>query len=518
MKKLSLVSSSVLLLMVLSGCGSKMVGKVEEASMMIPAPVMMPPMEVGNTERYKHNDENHFKDALSSPLSTFSIDVDTASYANARRIINEESVIPPKDAVRSEEFINYFSYKYQEPVGSEPFFINLKVGDAVWDTTHKLIQIGIQTKKPEIEKLPPSNFVFLLDVSGSMNDSDKLPLLKQSLKLLTNQLRDEDRVSIVVYAGSAGLVLDRAKGTQKEKIINALDNLEAGGSTAGGEGIELAYEIAKKSFISNGNNRVILATDGDFNVGVSSESALISLIEEQRKSGVYLSVLGFGGGNYKDDTAELLADKGNGNYSYIDTLLEAKKVLVSQMSGTLYTVAKDVKIQVEFNPKKVRTYKLLGYENRALANEDFNDDKKDAGEIGMGHSVTVLYEVVLNDGTNGSSSVDKLKYQTQNTTTQSDSNELATLKLRYKEPTGENSKLISKVIDDNANDIGENDFKFAQAVGAFSLLLRDSAHKGNANYKDILSLAKSAKGNDEEGYRADFIKVVEKTMLLKELK
>jgi len=355
MKKLSLVSSSVLLLMVLSGCGSKMVGKVEEASMMIPAPVMMPPMEVGNTERYKHNDENHFKDALSSPLSTFSIDVDTASYANARRIINEESVIPPKDAVRSEEFINYFSYKYQEPVGSEPFFINLKVGDAVWDTTHKLIQIGIQTKKPEIEKLPPSNFVFLLDVSGSMNDSDKLPLLKQSLKLLTNQLRDEDRVSIVVYAGSAGLVLDRAKGTQKEKIINALDNLEAGGSTAGGEGIELAYEIAKKSFISNGNNRVILATDGDFNVGVSSESALISLIEEQRKSGVYLSVLGFGGGNYKDDTAELLADKGNGNYSYIDTLLEAKKVLVSQMSGTLYTVAKDVKIQVEFNPKKVRT-------------------------------------------------------------------------------------------------------------------------------------------------------------------
>ena len=352
-------------------------------------------------------------------------------------------MIPPKDAVRSEEFINYFSYKYQEPVGSEPFFINLKVGDVVWDTTHKLIQIGIQTKKPEIEKLPPSNFVFLLDVSGSMNDSDKLPLLKQSLKLLTNQLRDEDRVSIVVYAGSAGLVLDRAKGTQKEKIINALDNLEAGGSTAGGEGIELAYEIAKKSFISNGNNRVILATDGDFNVGVSSESALISLIEEQRKSGVYLSVLGFGGGNYKDDTAELLADKGNGNYSYIDTLLEAKKVLVSQMSGTLYTVAKDVKIQVEFNPKKVYTYKLLGYENRALANEDFNDDKKDAGEIGMGHSVTALYEVVLNDGTNGSSSVDKLKYQTQNTTTQSDSNELATLKLRYKEPMGENSKLIN---------------------------------------------------------------------------
>lgn len=538
-----MLSSSVLALVFLNGCVQKDVAvsetkaiAYEEAMVLspsisanagvvyrdsyispIPSSYVLPPMVEQNTESYKHNEENKFKEVSSSPLSTFSIDVDTASYANARRMIAQNSVLPPKDSIRSEEFINYFTYNYNQPVAGEPFAINTKIDNAMWNNKHKIIHVGIQTQKPQIDKLPPSNFVFLLDVSGSMNADNKLPLLKQSLKLLTNQLRDNDRVSIVVYAGSAGVVLDRAKGSEKTKIIEALDKLEAGGSTAGGAGIALAYDIAKKSFIKNGNNRVILATDGDFNVGVNSESDLISLIEEKRKSGVFLSVLGFGEGNYKDDKAETLANKGNGNYSYIDSLLEAKKVLVSQMSGTLHTVAKDVKIQVEFNPSLVQSYKLVGYENRALANEDFNDDKKDAGEVGAGHSVTALYEVVLKDSTSVSS-VDKLKYQSQNPTSQASTNELATLKIRYKAPSSDVSKLMSKVITNDANEISQNDASFAQAVGAFSLLLRDSQYKGSANYKDILKLAKASKGSDEEGYRADFIKVVEQASLLQEIK
>jgi Ca-activated chloride channel family protein len=482
------------------------------ADMMYYPPIQMPSVAVvtPNTESYKHNEQNKFIEVASSPLSTFSTDVDTASYSNVRRMLDANS-LPPKDAVRTEEFVNYFSYNYKEPTTNEPFFINLKVDDALWNKKHKLIQIGLQSKKANIEKLPPSNLVFLLDVSGSMNDENKLPLLKKSLKLLVNQLRAEDKVSIVVYAGSSGLVLDRAKGSEKEKIINALDKLEAGGSTAGGEGIRLAYEIAKKSFIKNGNNRVILATDGDFNVGQTSESELIKLIEEKKKSGVYLSILGFGMGNYKDDKVEALADKGNGNYAYIDNLLEAKKVLVTQMSGTLYTVAKDVKVQVEFNPQKVSYYRLLGYENRKMANEDFNDDKKDAGEVGMGHSVTALYEVVLNDGTN-SSKVDKLKYQTA---VVNPSDELATVKIRYKEPKADSSKLMSRVVSFQNSDISDVDSKFIQSVVGFSMILRNVEEKGNLTYNKVLSLAKASKGSDDEGYRAEFIKMIENAMLSK---
>ncbi|MBD3794397.1 MAG: von Willebrand factor type A domain-containing protein [Epsilonproteobacteria bacterium] len=540
MKKIYLVSSSLLILMALmSGCGKKMAQSHSEtkamayeevseavmmpepmeyrggnidANVMYNAPIQMPSVAVvaPNTESYKHNEQNKFIEVSSSPLSTFSTDVDTASYSNVRRMLDANS-LPPKDAVRTEEFVNYFSYNYKEPTTNEPFFINLKVDDALWNKKHKLIQIGLQSKKANIEKLPPSNLVFLLDVSGSMNDENKLPLLKKSLKLLVNQLRAEDKVSIVVYAGSSGLVLDRAKGSEKEKIISALDKLEAGGSTAGGEGIRLAYEIAKKSFIKNGNNRVILATDGDFNVGQSSESELIELIEEKKKSGVYLSILGFGMGNYKDDKVEALADKGNGNYAYIDNLLEAKKVLVTQMSGTLYTVAKDVKVQVEFNPQKVSSYRLLGYENRKMANEDFNDDKKDAGEVGMGHSVTALYEVVLNDGTN-SSKVDKLKYQTA---VVNPSDELATVKIRYKEPKANSSKLMSRVVSFQNSDISDVDSKFIQSVVGFSMILRNVEEKGDLTYNKVLSLAKASKGSDDEGYRAEFIKMIENAMLSK---
>ncbi|MCK5853874.1 MAG: von Willebrand factor type A domain-containing protein, partial [Sulfurovaceae bacterium] len=334
-----------------------------------------------NSEEYNTINENEFKEVATSALSTFSTDVDTASYSNIRRFLTQNRKLPPKDAVRIEELMNYFSYAYKEPKNSEPFYINTSVKETLWNKESKIIQIGLQTKKPNISKLPASNLVFLLDVSGSMGQPTKLPLLQKSLKLLSKQLREKDTVSIVVYAGNSGLVLDRARGDEAPKIIEALDKLRAGGSTAGGAGIKLAYSVAKKAFIKGGNNRVILATDGDFNVGVSSQDELVKLIEEKRESGIFLTVLGFGMGNYKDGKMEQLADKGNGNYAYIDNLLEAKKVLVTQMSGTLYTVAKDVKVQIEFNPKKVHSYRLIGYENRAMANEDFNNDKKDAAEV-----------------------------------------------------------------------------------------------------------------------------------------
>jgi len=523
MKRVYLISSSLILLALFSACGDKREDS-SRANMetTYTSEAVVVEENIGlNQETYKQNNESKFMEVSQSPLSTFSIDVDTASYANVRRIIEEEGILPPVDAVRSEEFINYFTYKYKEPNRDEPFSINLKVDNAMWSPQHKLIQIGLQTQKPQMDNLPPSNLVFLLDVSGSMNEPNKLPLLKQSLTLLTNQLKSEDRVSIVVYAGSAGVVLEGARGDEKEKIIDSLDNLEAGGSTAGGEGIALAYEIAQNNFVKNGNNRVILATDGDFNVGASSEEELINLIEQKRASGVSLSVIGFGTGNYNDVTAETLADKGNGNYAYIDTLLEAKKVLVSQMSSTLHTVASDVKIQVEFNPSKVQSYKLVGYENRALANEDFNDDKKDAGEVGMGHSVSAIYEVILKEGINGSG-VDKLKYQNnaniQTLPPTTHSNELATLKIRYKSPSNDTSKLMSKIIYADIDEINDVDSKFAQAVSAYSLLLRNSPYKGNATYKEVLELAKANKGEDDEGYRADFIKLVEKTILLTEVR
>jgi len=464
-----------------------------------------------NSEEYNAINENKFKEVATSALSTFSTDVDTASYSNIRRFLIQNRQLPPKDAVRIEELMNYFSYSYKEPQGSEPFYINTTVKETIWNKKSKIIQIGLQTKKPNISKLPASNLVFLLDVSGSMGQPHKLPLLKKSLKLLSKQLREKDRVSIVVYAGNSGLVLDRARGDETSKIIGALDKLRAGGSTAGGEGIKLAYSVAQKAFITGGNNRVILATDGDFNVGAKSQEELVKLIEKKRESGIFLTVLGFGMGNYKDGKMEQLADKGNGNYAYIDNLLEAKKVLVTQMSGTLYTVAKDVKVQVEFNPRKVHSYRLIGYENRAMANEDFNNDKKDAAEVGMGHSITVLYEIILATK-NQSSKVDKLKYQTQ---TSSNLDELATVKIRYKKPDGKTSTLMSKIIKEGESDISTVDANFVQSVAGFGMILRDSKYKKDLNYAQLIALAKDSKGEDREGYRAEFIKMMEQAELLK---
>jgi len=465
-----------------------------------------------NTEEYKFINENIFKNVSASALSTFSTDVDTASYANLRNHLMVRNQQPPKDAVRIEEMINYFNYGYNEPRDSKPFYINTHVGKSLWNPRSKIIHIGLQTRKVDISELPQSNLVFLLDVSGSMHAENKLPLLIKSLKLLVKELRKEDRVSIVVYAGYSGLILDRARGDEKERIYTALDSLRAGGSTAGGAGITLAYDTAQRAFIQEGNNRVILATDGDFNVGVSSEDALIELIEKKRRSGVYLSVLGFGSANLKDNKMEALADKGNGNYQYIDSLLEAKKVLVTQMSGTLYTVAKDVKIQVEFNPAKVYSYRLIGYENRLLANEDFNNDKKDAGEIGMGHRVTALYEVFLSSDDAG---VDALKYQKKQRNSFEDYDELATVKIRYKDPKEDNSKLILKVITLDNNEISKEDVDFAQSVAGFGMLLRGSAYAKDLTYAELIEMAKNNKGKDRDGNRAEFIRMIEKVEVMK---
>ncbi|NOR55395.1 MAG: DUF3520 domain-containing protein [Sulfurovum sp.] len=461
-------------------------------------------------ESYKYFKENTFKEVKTNQLSTLSTDVDTASYSNIRSYILDRKMLPSSDAVRIEEMLNYFTYDYKEPKGAEPFYINTSVSPTLWNKESQIIHIGLQTKKVDVEALPASNLVFLLDVSGSMNRPNSLPLLMKSLKLLTRQLRAKDRVSIVVYAGASGLVLDRARGDQKGRIVGAIEKLRAGGSTAGGAGIQLAYEVAKKSFIEGGNNRIILATDGDFNVGLSSERELIELIEEKRKSGIFLSVLGFGRGNRKDTEMEALSNHGNGNYAYIDTLLEAKKVLVTQMSGTLYTVAKDVKIQVEFNPTKVHSYRLIGYENRRLENEDFNNDKVDAAEVGMGHSVTALYEVILaKEGQK--SKVDSLKYQSTKVLS---SEELATVKIRYKEPDGNVSTLQAKAIEINESDISKYDNGFTQAVAGYGMLLRDSKYKNDLNYDALIKQAKASKGLDDEGYRAEFIKILESSELL----
>ncbi|MFN6482541.1 MULTISPECIES: YfbK domain-containing protein [unclassified Nostoc] len=468
-----------------------------------------------NTENYNRIEDNPFHRVSNDPLSTFSIDVDTASYSNVRRFITEGE-LPPKDAVRIEELINYFTYNYPQPKGDRPFSVTTEVAAAPWNPQHKLVQVGLQGKRLESETLPPSNLVFLIDVSGSMNDPNKLPLVQQSLKLLVNKLRPEDRVSLVVYAGNAGLVLPTTPGSQKSKILAAIDRLEAGGSTAGGQGIELAYKIAKQSFLKSGNNRVILATDGDFNVGVSSDAELTRLIEQKRDQGIFLTVLGFGTGNYKDGKMEQLADKGNGNYAYIDTLLEAKKVLVNDLRGTLFTIAKDVKIQVEFNPAKVQAYRLIGYENRLLQNQDFNDDKKDAGDIGAGHSVTALYEIIPT-GTKSDvklPEVDPLRYQRSGDASNAAGNELMQVKLRYKLPQDTTSQLITQIIQDDdlkADQIPSTNLRFAAAVATFGMVLRDSEYKGNANYDLVMKLATQGKGEDLEGYRGEFIRLVERS-------
>lgn len=469
-----------------------------------------------NTENYNRIDDNPFHRVGNDPLSTFSIDVDTASYSNMRRFITQGQ-LPPKDAVRIEELINYFPYNYPQPTGNRPFSVTTEVTSAPWNPQHKLVQVGLQGKRLESETLPPSNLVFLIDVSGSMGEADKLPLVQQSLKLLVNKLRAEDRVSLVVYAGNAGVVLPATPGNQKTKILAAIDRLQAGGSTAGGQGIELAYKIAQQNFLKSGNNRVILATDGDFNVGVSSDAELTRLIEQKRDQGIFLTVLGFGTGNYKDGKMEQLADKGNGNYAYIDTLLEAKKVLVNDIRGTLFTIAKDVKIQVEFNPAKVQAYRLIGYENRLLQNQDFNDDKKDAGEIGAGHSVTALYEIIPT-GTKSDvklPEVDPLRYQRSGVTTQDTAdNEMMLVKLRYKLPQDSTSQLITQTIKDSdfqVNQTPSTDLRFAAAVATFGMILRDSEYKGNANYDLVMQLATQGQGEDTEGYRGEFMRLVEKS-------
>jgi len=470
----------------------------------------MPIDDSSNREEYDIIHENIFKDVKTSPLSTFSVDVDTASYSNIRRYITVNNQLPPKDAVRTEEMLNYFNYSYNEPNSTQPFAINKYVGDTMWNSKTKIIHIGLQTQKVDFSELPASNLVFLIDVSGSMSASNKLPLLKEAIKLLVEKLREKDTVSIVVYSGSSGLVLDKAKGNEKEKILEALNKLTAGGVTAGGEGIELAYKVALESFIEEGNNRVILSTDGDFNVGQTSQRELEELIEEKRESGVYLTVLGFGMGNYKDNKVEALADKGNGNYAYIDNLLEAKKVLVTDMGGTLYTIAKDVKVQVQFNPLNVSQYRLIGYENRRLENEEFTDDKKDAGEVGMGHSVTVLYEIKSpSDEVNS----DESRYT--NTTYNDDlKDELATIKIRYKEPNSNTSKEITNFIKVNDKDIEKQDFDFTQSVVGFSMILRNSQYRDDLTIEKLIDLAQDAKGEDREGYRTEFIKLMRKVELL----
>lgn len=464
-----------------------------------------------NTESYKGFKDNAFLSALKEPLSTFSLDVDVASYGNIRRMINLGQ-IPDKDAVRVEEMINYFSYDYPQPKGSHPVNIITESATCPWNKKHQIVRIGIKAREIPSSKLPASNFVFLIDVSGSMSYPNKLPLVISSMKLLVNNLRSSDRVAIVTYAGAAGEVLPSTSASDKQKIIEALDKLSAGGSTAGGMGIELAYKIAEKNFINGGNNRVILCTDGDFNVGISSNEGLESLIEKKRKSGIFLSVLGYGMGNYKDDKLQILAQKGNGNHAYVDNIQEANKVLVKEFGSTMYTVAKDVKLQVEFNPVFVNAYRLIGYETRLLENEDFNDDTKDAGELGAGHTVTALYEIVPVGVEAPIGKVDKLKYQEEKREAPRLTNrtELLTVKLRYKLPEEEVSKRIEiPVVAKSSSKSVSSDFNFAMAVAMFGQLLRDSDYKGTATYDDVINLAKKGIGNDPNGYRHEFIRLVE---------
>lgn len=463
---------------------------------------------ITETESYSKIEENIFKSVKTAPLSTFSIDVDKASYSNIRRMINHGQRIP-KDAVKIEEMINYFHYDYPQPKNGAPFSITTEIAASPWNEHTKLVRIGLKGKEVPVENAPASNLVFLIDVSGSMQSPNKLPLLKNAFEVLVEKLREEDRVSIVVYAGSAGLVLEPTSGCDKEKILDAIDQLRAGGSTAGGAGIKLAYKIAKENFIEDGNNRVILATDGDFNVGLSSNESMEDLIVEKRKSGVFLTCLGFGMRNLQDSKMSVLAQKGNGNHYYMDSMQEAQRVLGTEFFGTIYTIAKDVKIQVEFNPEKVQAYRLIGYENRLLDAEDFKDDTKDAGELGSGHTVTAFYEIIptgveskyLKD-------IPDLKYTDTKTTGFSD--EILTVKFRYKEPDGEKSKLIVKSLKDSNKPIekASEDFQFAAAVALFGMQLRDSEFISTDKSSDVIALAKAGRGEDENGYRAEFVRLV----------
>lgn len=473
-----------------------------------------PPGEPGtfDTEDYDGITENRFKTVRQSPLSTFSIDVDAASYSNVRRFINQ-GALPPPGAVRIEELINYFQYDYPQPTDDHPFAIKTEMAAAPWNNQHQLVMISLQGAKVPADNLPASNLVFLIDVSGSMEDYNKLPLVKQSMKMLTDQLRENDRVAIVVYAGSAGMVLPSTSGADKQTIKNAIDNLQAGGSTAGGAGIKLAYKIARENFRSGGNNRVIICTDGDFNVGESSDAAMETLVEKERESGVFLTVLGYGMGNYKDNKMQKLANKGNGNHAYIDNANEAKKVLVNEFGGTLFTIAKDVKLQVEFNPTIVQAYRLIGYENRMLQTEDFNDDKKDAGELGSGHTVTAFYEVIpVGVNSDFLKKADGLKYQKTSAKNAQGSGEILHVKFRYKKPDGNTSLLIEHPVMNDITDVKNtsDNFRFAAAVAEFGMLLRNSEYKQNASFSSVLSMASAATGADKEGYRKEFISLVHK--------
>ena len=459
-----------------------------------------------NQEHYAKIHENPFKYSSQTPLSTFSIDVDKASYSNVRRMINNGETVPP-NAVKLEEMVNYFNYNYPQPIDEHPFSINTEVVETPWHKETQLVRIGLQGKTYANDILPASNLTFLIDVSGSMGSQNKLPLLKSAFKLLVNQLREKDKVSIVVYAGAAGVVLEPTSGDQKEKILEALDHLNSGGSTAGGAGIKLAYKLAEKHFKNNGNNRVILATDGDFNVGASSDDDMQSLIEEKRKSGVFLSVLGFGYGNYKDSKLETLADKGNGNHAYIDNMQEAQKVFGKEFGGTLYTIAKDVKIQVEFNPKKVQAYRLIGYENRLMADADFVDDTKDAGELGSGHTVTALYEIIpLGIKSDYLKNKPDLKYTTSKATENYD-DELFTVKFRYKKPKEDTSIEMVHIQKDTIT-AASIDSNFTAAVALFGMQLRNSKYFNNATTTKVIELAEKGRGKDVDGYRAEFIRLV----------
>lgn len=466
-----------------------------------------------NTEAYDKIDDNPFFKVSARPLSTFSVDVDTASYANTRRFL-ADGKLPPKDAVRVEEMINYFSYDYPQPAKGEPFSITTDVTQSPWNAKMKLVRVGLKAPAIEDSQVPARNLVFLIDVSGSMTDANKLPLLKQAMNLLVAQMRPQDKIAIVTYAGNAGLALPPTSGNEKDTIRNAIFRLEPGGSTNGAAGIQLAYDLAEKQKSKGGINRVILATDGDFNVGTTDQGSLIRLIEERREKGVFLTVLGFGMGNYKDSTLEKLADKGNGNHAYIDSLSEARKVLVKEAGATLVTVAKDVKLQVEFNPTTVAGYRLIGYENRVLKDEDFNDDKKDAGDIGAGHSVTALYEIVP-AGTEvpGAGKVDDLKYQSKtvpnaNATT----GELMTVKIRYKQPDGKTSKLLSRSVANQTVELAKTsaDLRWATAIAGFGMLLRESPHRGNLSWKQVQAMAEAAIGTDTDGYRKQAIELIKR--------
>jgi Ca-activated chloride channel homolog len=512
MKRLSIILAGTLSCLLFSCCGRH--ENDHKANYEIGPPVCdaaeaaAPPSQM-KEEEYSHRSESGYHNTQAEPLSTFAIDVDAASYTNSRRMIMEGQ-LPPADAVRIEEFINYFHYNYPAPQGEAPFAIHTEYVSCPWNKEHGLLQVGLKGKEIELQEAPANNLVFLIDVSGSMNDDNKLPLLKKAFQLMIPKLRAKDKVSIVVYAGASGLILDGVDGDEKRSLTEALESLSAGGSTAGGAGIELAYKVAVEHFIKKGNNRVILATDGDFNVGVSSEESLQTLIEEKKQEGVYLSVLGFGEGNIKDNKMETLADKGNGNYYYIDNLLEARKVLVAEFGSTLITIAKDVKIQVEFNPAKVKEYRLIGYENRTLEAQDFNDDTKDGGELGAGHCVTALYEIIPADSKEQKTSIDALKYSQAGGSSTPD---LCTIKFRYKgvKKKDDSSLLLQKTVaatDPSDQSLSVN-IKLAAGVAEFAMLLRNSKEKGNASFDQAIELVRAASKNDNEGYVAGLISMIE---------